>query len=65
MMATGDQSGAQTERLGGAGPVGGLHGGKDPTGRYLRPRDQSSFRIVPMPRLLANSELSLLPNRSR
>ena len=26
-------SGAQTERRGGAGPVGGLLGGKDPTGR--------------------------------
>ena len=35
MMATGDQSGAQTERRGGAGPVGGLLGGKDPTGRLL------------------------------
>ena len=29
----GDLSGAQTERRGGAGPVGGLLGGKDPTGR--------------------------------
>ena len=29
------------------------------------PRDQSSFRIVPMPRFLVNSELTLLPNRSR
>ena len=27
--------GAQTERRGGAGPVGGLLGGKDPTGRFL------------------------------
>src|SRR5262245_47445625 len=27
--------------------------------------DQSSFRIVPMPRFLVNSELLLLPNRSR
>ena len=25
---------AQTERRGGAGPVGGLLGGKDPTGRF-------------------------------
>jgi hypothetical protein len=31
----GDPSGAQTERRGGAGPVGGLLGGKDPTGRFL------------------------------
>ena len=31
----GDFSGAQTLRRGGAGPVGGLLGGKDPTGRYL------------------------------
>src|SRR5262245_27030263 len=27
--------GAQTERRGGAGPVRGLLGGKDPTGRFL------------------------------
>ena len=27
--------------------------------------DQSSFRIVPVPRFLPNSELLLLPNRSR
>src|SRR3954466_2265962 len=27
--------GAQTERRGGAGPVGGLLGGKDPTGRFF------------------------------
>ena len=26
---------AQTERRGGAGPVGGLLGGKDPTGRFV------------------------------
>jgi hypothetical protein len=31
----GDPSGAQTERRGGAGPVGGLLGGKDPTGRFI------------------------------
>jgi hypothetical protein len=31
----GDPSGAQTERRGGAGPVGGLLGGKDPTGRFF------------------------------
>jgi hypothetical protein len=28
-------SGAQTERRGGAGPVGGSLGGKDPTGRFI------------------------------
>src|SRR5690349_3847649 len=28
-------AGAQTERRGGAGPVGGLLGGKDPTGRLF------------------------------
>src|SRR5262249_26886446 len=45
---------------------GGLLGGKDPTGRFLLSlRGQSSFRIVPTPRLLVNSELPLLPNRSR
>ncbi len=57
--------GAQTERRGGAGPVRGLLGGKDPTGRFFDCRDQSSFRIVPRPRSLMNSELLLLPNRSR
>src|SRR6266545_5426008 len=31
-------AGAQTERRGGAGPVGGLLGGKDPTGRYVLSR---------------------------
>jgi hypothetical protein len=30
----GDLSGAQTERRGGAGPVRGLLGGKDLTGRF-------------------------------
>jgi len=28
-------AGAQTERWGGAGPVGSLLGGKDPAGRFL------------------------------
>lgn len=37
----------------------------DPTGHIVQPRDQSSLRIVPMPRLLVNNELLLLPNRSR
>jgi len=32
---SGDPSGAQTERRAGAGPVGGLLGGKDPAGRFL------------------------------
>jgi hypothetical protein len=32
----GDQVGAQTERRGGAGPAGGLLGGKDLTGRFFR-----------------------------
>jgi hypothetical protein len=31
----GDPSGAQTERRGGAGPVRGLLGGKDLTGRFV------------------------------
>jgi hypothetical protein len=31
----GNHPGAQTERRGGAGPVGGLLGGKDPTGRLF------------------------------
>jgi hypothetical protein len=30
----GDLSGVQTERRGGAGPAGGLLGGKDPAGRF-------------------------------
>jgi hypothetical protein len=29
--------GAQTERRGGAGPAGGLLGGKDPAGRFVCP----------------------------
>src|SRR5262245_19185888 len=33
--------------------------------RLRNSRDQSSFRIVPMPRFLVNSELPLLSNRSR
>ena len=37
-------SGAQTERRGGAGPVGGLLGGKDPTGRFVQCRGQSSLQ---------------------
>src|SRR5262245_5442694 len=56
--------GAQTERRGGAGPAGSLLGGKDPTGRFPS-CDQSSLRIVPIPRVLVNSELLLLPNSSR
>ena len=52
-------SGAQTERRGDAGPVGGLLGGKDPAGRLLRSDAQLSFRIVPMLRLLLDSELLL------
>jgi hypothetical protein len=32
---SGDPSGAQTERRGGAGPVRGLLGGKDLTGRLV------------------------------
>jgi len=35
---TGHAAGAQTERRGGAGPVGGLLGGEDPTGRSTRMR---------------------------
>src|SRR5207248_9755255 len=35
--------GAQTERRGGAGPAGGLLGGKDPTGRFFRSQE-SGFR---------------------
>src|SRR5262249_5547770 len=60
----GDPSGAQTGRRGGARPGAGLLGGKDPTGHLLQSGDQSSFRIVPMPRFLVISELPLLPNRS-
>ena len=33
-MVTATFPGAQTERRGGAGPVGGLLGGKDPSGRF-------------------------------
>jgi hypothetical protein len=34
-MRSDNASGAQTERRADAGPVGGLLGGKDPTGRFL------------------------------
>ena len=34
-MVTATYPGAQTERRGGAGPVRGLLGGKDLTGRFL------------------------------
>src|SRR5262245_23402852 len=41
-------SGAQTERRGGAGPVGGLLGGKDPAGRFdLSLRSQNSNFTAP------------------
>ena len=45
----GDPSGAQTERRGGAGPMGGLLGGKDPTGRFvlLARRQASRQRTLP------------------
>src|SRR5262249_11844187 len=44
---------------------GGLRGGKDRTGRFQELGEQSSFRMVPMPRLLVNSELLVLSNGSR
>ncbi len=67
---------AQTERRGRVvkngsksvppiGPMRALLGRKDLTGRLLLACVQSSFSIVPMPRYLVNSELLLLPNRSR
>src|SRR5262245_51539890 len=40
-------AGAQTERRGGAGPVRGLLGGKDPTGRFGR----TPIHSLPDPRL--------------
>ena len=52
-----------------AGAVPGRWGAclavRTPPAAFVQPRDQSSFRIVPMPRFLVNSELLLLPNRSR
>src|SRR5262249_51808867 len=46
--------GAQTERRGGAGPVGGLLGGKDPTGRLSIPgrsrgRDHGAWSKIKLP----------------
>lgn len=35
LMAMATDPGAQTERRGSAGPVGGLLGGKEPTGRFV------------------------------
>jgi len=40
-------SGAQTERRGGAGPVGGLLGGKDPTGRFCQFSILRSSFLIP------------------
>src|SRR4029453_18460451 len=46
--------GAQTERRGGAGPVRGLLGGKDPTGRLVSltqfTSDRSHLPLRPLPR---------------
>jgi hypothetical protein len=53
---------AQTERQDNAGLVKSSLGGEDPTDRVFDLRDQSSFRIVPMPRFVVNGELLLLPN---
>ena len=53
----GDPSGAQTERRGGAGPVRGLLGGKDPTGRFFRGSQVSS---QPSPRPLADRHFVLV-----
>ena len=44
---------------------GFIIGGKNPTGRLVPRRHQSSFRIAPRPRFLVKSELLLFPNRSR
>src|SRR5207249_4601441 len=52
--------GAQTERRGGAGPVRGLLGGKDPTGRFFR---SSQVRSQPSPRLLAVGRIILVRAR--
>src|SRR4051812_18836330 len=43
-------AGAQTERRGGAGPVGGLLGGKDPTGRLRFYSNPLSSRPTPVRR---------------
>src|SRR5687768_1742437 len=69
------QLGAQTGRRGGAGPVGGLLGGKDPTGRFLHtsgtrvpappgdPDPRPVFRVSPKP-VHRESELPVrLPRR--
>ena len=60
---------AQTGRRGGAGPAGACLAVRTPPAVFdyctMSTSGQSSFRIVPMPRFLVNSELLLLPNRSR
>src|SRR5262249_47893220 len=58
--------GTQTERRGGAGPVGGLLGGKDPTGRSVSGiRNQGSggsrIEFVPDSCLLTPDSCLLLP----
>ena len=54
---SGDPSGAQTERRGGAGPVGGLLGGKGPTGRLVC---GAAVSHQPSPRPLAVRPLILV-----
>src|SRR5688572_18747148 len=63
--ADGNAAGAQTERRGGAGPAGGLLGGKDPAGRFV-------FLLVlrgrPVPAVIAGTirglALFIRPSRS-
>src|SRR5437899_11507401 len=52
--------GAQTERRGGAGPVRGLLGGKDLTGRFFR---SSQVRSQPSPRSHAVGRIILVRAR--
>ena len=60
IMGVATPSGAQTERRGGAGPVGGLLGGKDPTGRFLL----FSFAFAHSGWLIPDASVRLKPGRS-
>jgi len=57
--------GLRSDRVSGSCRAGEAFAGRDSLTGFLGGGDQSSFRIVPRPRFLVNSELLLLPNTSR
>src|SRR5260370_8187436 len=63
-MVTATYAGAQTERRGGAGPVRGLLGGKDLTGRLRLPLPESGDKGQKCRTLLRVSRLWLISHSS-